>query len=178
VVDCVIPVAINIVPGSRENPVNLNDGAITLAVLTTKAGEYGLPLAFDATQINAPTVRFGPRTLVWANQGGASEVHGTGHLEKSLELDEVTKDKDLDMVMHFTTSQTGLDAQDTEGCVLGRLNGAPRQDFKFFGCDVIHVVPVQAAQSLTTNGDEAEQVPTAPAIPDGAVKVFLPLVTR
>ena len=37
-----------------KNPINLGDKAdIPVAVLTTQAGEYGLPLAFDATKIDS-----------------------------------------------------------------------------------------------------------------------------
>jgi len=46
-VSVIVPVAINIHPGSFKNPFNLKSkGVIPVAVLTTRAGEYGLPLAF------------------------------------------------------------------------------------------------------------------------------------
>ena len=57
-VECIVPVAINIHPGSFKNPFNLkSNGVIPVAVLTTRAGEYRLPLAFDATQIKPLTTR-------------------------------------------------------------------------------------------------------------------------
>ena len=72
-------------PGSFKNPINLKSkGVIPLAVLTTKAGEYGLPLAFDATKIQPLTTRFGPKAVVTAG-GGAPESHGKGHIEDAIE---------------------------------------------------------------------------------------------
>ena len=58
-VDCVAPaapvvqVAINIKPGSNPNSINTrSNGVIPVGILTTKAGEYNKPLAFDATEID------------------------------------------------------------------------------------------------------------------------------
>jgi hypothetical protein len=135
-------------------------------------------LDFDASKINPPTVRFGPRNLIWANQGGAAPVKNKGHLERSLELDEVTKDADTDMVLQFPTAETGLGAQDTEGCVKGRLTGAPGQDFKFFGCDHLRMVPAQAAQSLTTDASADGAALAETSTPEVTTRIFLPLVTR
>ncbi len=58
-VDCAVPVAINIQPGSTVNPVSLSGSTLPIAVLTTSVGEYGLPQAFNATTIAATTLRFG-----------------------------------------------------------------------------------------------------------------------
>ena len=69
-VECIVPVAINIHPGSFKNPINLkSSGVIPVAVLSTKVGEYGLPLAFDATKIQPLTARFGPKAVVTAGNG-------------------------------------------------------------------------------------------------------------
>jgi hypothetical protein len=140
-VECVVPVAVNIKPGGTPNPINLgSQGGTPLAVLTTVAGEYGLPLSFDATAIDPSSVRFGPRQQVFSEAGGAAEAHGRGHPEDSFEKDERTRDGDIDMVLHFSTDQTGLTAVDTEGCVKGRFT-ASGQSFKFFGCDSIVIRP-------------------------------------
>ncbi len=139
---CVVPVVINIQPHGFPNPVNLgSNGAIPVAVLTTAAGEYGLPLAFDATTIDATSVRFGPADLVFDETGGAFETHGKGHLERSYELDEVTRDADLDMVLHFDTQETGIGPNDTEACVKGDWIDGGGNVHKFFGCDSIVIVP-------------------------------------
>ena len=75
-IDCIIPIAINVRPGGTPNSVNLNTDA-TLAALTTRAGEYGLPLAVDATRIVATTARWGLRSNLFGTTTptGAEEVH-------------------------------------------------------------------------------------------------------
>lgn len=142
-VDCVVPVAINIKPGSNPNTVKVPNGGAAVAVLTTEAGEYGLPLAFDATTIEALSARFGPRSSVFAGDGGATEVHREGHLEDSVERGDVerVRDGDLDMVLHFNAGQTGLTESDTEGCVKGSFTDqATGEEYRFFGCDVVRVI--------------------------------------
>jgi hypothetical protein len=139
-VDCVVPVAINIRPKGTPNAVNLNSQA-TLAVLTTAAGEYGLPSAFDATTIDGSTTRFGPRDGLFGSAGtGSPEAHGVGHPENSYELDEKTRDRDVDMVLHFAVEGSGLTLAHTEACVKGRFVSAG-QPYTFFGCDSIVVRP-------------------------------------
>ena len=113
----------------RTNPLNLtSDGVIPVAVLTTEAGEYDLPVAFHATQIDPLSGRFGPEAIVIAG-GGAQEAHELGHLEDAIERsDEVTSDGDLDMVLHFGTQLSELTGAETEACVrgtFGRMTGSP-----------------------------------------------------
>jgi uncharacterized repeat protein (TIGR01451 family) len=139
-VQCVLPVAINIKPGGFPNSLNLG-GTAPVAILTTKAGEYGLPLAFDATQIDPTTVRFGPASLVFSGIGGAAPVHGSGHLEDARELDEKTRDGDLDMVLQFRVDESGLTTSSTEACVTGTYTGSDSVTHSFFGCDSIKVSP-------------------------------------
>jgi uncharacterized repeat protein (TIGR01451 family) len=138
-VECIVPVAINIHPGSFKNPFNLSsNGVIPVAVLTTSAGEYGLPLAFNATQIKPLTTRFAPKPVVTAG-GGAPEAHGKGHVEDAIERsDERTRDGDLDMVLHFETQRSSLTPGTTEACVRGRF-GATNMVFQ--GCDSLTRVP-------------------------------------
>ncbi len=139
-VECVVPVAINIHPGSYPNPINLKSG-VPLAVLTTEAGEYDLPLDFDAATILPLTVRFGPAVLVWPETGGAEESHRRGHPEDSYELDETTRDGDTDVVLHFRARQSGIAVGDVEACVKGQFTDPSGDIYKFFGCDEIKVVP-------------------------------------
>lgn len=141
-VECIVPVAINIQPGSFTNPINLGTkGVIPVAVLTTAAGEYGLPVAFDATTIDATTVHFGPEAVVIAG-GGAPESHNRGHIEDAIERsDEVTKDGDLDMVLHFRTQESQLTGTETEACVRGEWIGPGNVHFLFHGCDIVSFVP-------------------------------------
>jgi hypothetical protein len=72
--------------------------------------------------------------------GGATETHERGHLEDSLELDETTRDGDLDMVLHFRTKATGLSAGGTEACVKGEWTGPGGETFLFFGCDAVRII--------------------------------------
>jgi uncharacterized repeat protein (TIGR01451 family) len=139
-VECVVPVVINIKPGGFPNAVNLN-GTAPVAVLTTKAGDYGLPLAFDAKTIDAATVRFGPGSLVFSETGGASPIHGTGHIEDSYELNEKTRDGDLDMVLQFRVADSGLAPTSGVACVKGNYIGAGGAVHGFFGCDPVVVNP-------------------------------------
>ena len=139
-VDCVVPVAINIKPGGSPNSVNRNSSSdVPVAVLTTKAGEYGLPLDFNATTVTAESVRFGPIDALTAG-GGSAETHRKKHLERSYELDERTRDADLDAVLHFNPSKAGLLATTVEGCVKGKFEGPSGQIWTFLGCDAIRIV--------------------------------------
>ncbi len=139
-IECVLPVAINIKPGSDPNSINMRS-SVPVAVLTTAAGEYGLPVAFDATTIDPLSVRFGPADIVFPETGGASERHNRGHIEDAFELDEVTKDGDDDMVLHFRASESGIQPGDTEACVKGEWVDQGGNVHKFFGCDAIRTVP-------------------------------------
>jgi uncharacterized repeat protein (TIGR01451 family) len=138
---CVVPVRINIKPGSDPNSVNPTNGgqSVSVAILSTAAGEYGLPLAFDATTIDPLTVRFGPAALVNGG-GGGTEVHGRGHLEDSRELDESTRDGDTDLVLHFDAVESGLVPGVTEACLKGTWLDGGGGVHLFFGCDAVRVI--------------------------------------
>ena len=45
------------------------------------------------------------------------------------------------MVLHFKASETGIDANTTESCVVGTYIGADNQSHTFFGCDSVRVPP-------------------------------------
>lgn len=109
-------VDIDIKPDSNPNPINLNNkGVIPVAILTTSG--------FDATQVDAPTVKFGP------NQ--AKELHNKGHLE------DVDNDGDIDLILHFRTQETGIKNTDMEVCLIGNtFSGNQIQ-----GCDPIQIIP-------------------------------------
>ncbi|GAA1612289.1 hypothetical protein GCM10009789_78180 [Kribbella sancticallisti] len=140
-VDCVVPIAINVRPKGFPNSVNLNTDA-TVAALTTRAGEYGLPLAFDATKISVPTALWGLRSSLFnaTTPSGAKEVHGAGHPERSYELDERTRDADLDLVLHFKPADSGLTLSSTQACLKGRYTAPDGNAYTFLGCDSVRVV--------------------------------------
>ncbi|HEX9824630.1 MAG TPA: M12 family metallo-peptidase [Actinomycetota bacterium] len=135
-VDCMMAVAINIKPGSFTNPVNPGSkGVIPVAILTTSAGEYGLPAAFDAGAVHPGTLRFGPEAWVLAG-GGAKEAHGRGHLEDAIERsDETSRDGDTDMVAHFRTQESRLTGE-VRACVRGEYGP---EHLVFIGCDLVTV---------------------------------------
>jgi len=138
-IECIIPVQINIHPGSFPNPINLKSkgGVVPVAILSTDEGEFGLPVAVDATMIDPLSVHFGPADVLFDIEppGGATEFHNKGHTEDSFEPDDATKDGDIDMVLHFKAKDTELESTDTEACTKGQINIGGMM-FTFFGCDV------------------------------------------
>ncbi len=135
-IECVVPVVINIAPGSDPNSQQRLKGTVAVAVLATSAGEYGTPLDFDIFLVDPLSVRFGPPGI-WDDDGlGATESHNRGHYEDSYELDETTMDGDTDLLLHFKMAETGLQEMDTEACVKGEFTDATGTH-QFFGCDAI-----------------------------------------
>jgi len=113
---CVIPVDVDIKPGSWPNSINTkNQGAIPVAILGTDV--------FDVTNVDVSTLAFGP--------GGAAPVHDpAGHYE------DVNVDGFTDLVSHYPTQETGLQVGDTEACITGEtLDGIPIE-----GCDAVRIV--------------------------------------
>ncbi|MEV4686111.1 hypothetical protein [Microbacterium sp. LWH3-1.2] len=131
-IDCAVPVKLDIKPGSTRNPVTVNEAAIPMAVLTTVAGEFGLPLAFDAATIDADSVRIGDRAPLVASATGVPERHGKVHLE-----DVVAADGDRDAMLHAAGRGIPVRKTTTELCV----RGTTTDGLSFFGCDVVDVVP-------------------------------------
>lgn len=138
-VDCAVPVTLNNKPHSFPNSVNPDkEGDIPVAVLTTEQGEYGNPLAFDAQTIDPSTVHYGVESLA-SYDNGATESHEATHIKDSYELDDKTRDKDLDAVMHFPAKDTGLSPGDSETCIKGKFTDGGNT-FTFYGCDSVNVI--------------------------------------
>ena len=132
---------INLRPGNFHNFLNPDSmEKIPVAVLTTDSGEYGLPLDFDATAIDAPTALFGTVEELDAG-GGSSAAPSKGLIKDAHELDDKTKDGDADMVMLFPILGSGVGEPTTEACVTGSYLGADENTYTFFGCDVVVVMP-------------------------------------
>ncbi len=139
-IDCAVPVAVNVLPGNLSNPVQvLPVGELPVVVLTTTPGQYGNPLAFNAATIQPSTVRVGVRAPLVATGTGGPEVHGTVHMEHSLELDEAQIDADLDGLLHARLTDLGIQPGTNEICVRGR--SGPGAGTSFFGCDHITLIP-------------------------------------
>jgi hypothetical protein len=109
----VIPVTIDIKPGSDPNSININSrGVIPVAVLTTEE--------FDAGDVDAGTVRFGP----------------SGAYAEQYALEDVDDDGDIDLILHFRTQDAGIGAGDTEAA----LTGETLEGRKIEGSDSVRVL--------------------------------------
>jgi hypothetical protein len=140
-IECVTPVQINIRPGNLHNFINVSGGGtVPVAVLTTEAGEYGLPLAFDATTIDRNSALFG--TVETLNDdGGSTADPDVDFVRDSQEMDDKTKDGDDDRVLLFGIPGSGADDSTTELCVVGQYLGDDDTVYTFFGCDTVVIQP-------------------------------------
>ena len=139
-IDCVVPVAVNIKPHHTDNEFSFSTSDVNVGLLTTRAGEYGLPLAFDATTADVASVRFGPRATTFAG-GGAADRRGKIDAADSWERsDEALRDGDADLKFRFVRTETGIPSGTSEACLKGTATG-PAGSFKFFGCDTIVIHP-------------------------------------
>ena len=117
-VPSVITVLVDVKPGSTRNPINLRShGVIPVAILTTDT--------FDATTVDPSTVCFGDADDL--AQRDCTEAHGTGHIE------DVNGDGRPDLLLHYETSQTGIELGDTQAC----LTGETFDGVEVEGCDAI-----------------------------------------
>ncbi|MBT3269042.1 hypothetical protein HN371_17980 [Candidatus Poribacteria bacterium] len=123
-----IILAIDVKPGSDENPVSLRSkGVIPVAVLTTDD--------FDATTLDGASARLGP--------DGAGIAHRSAHYE------DVDGDGRVDWVGHFRTQAIGLAADATDVTLTAQtLDGVPLS-----GSDVVSIVGKgRKAPALTLAG--------------------------
>jgi hypothetical protein len=113
------------------SPINCSNdrGVISIAVLSTTVGGV-----FDATDIDASNVRFGPPIEGGANLNHlmAKEIHRDGNNEGAARRHEVdvNDDGDLDMVFHFLFGETGLTCDD-EYAMLG-VFADPESDVQIY----------------------------------------------
>ena len=128
-----LEVVINNKPGSDPNSVNLNTKQVPVGILSSSD--------FDATRIDLSTVVWGTQDN-WdlTEGGGGSEVHGRLHVEDTYELDEETRDGDLDVVVHMSLKDSGV-GLDTTGAPCAW--GVTIDGIYFFGCDALRIVQSQ-----------------------------------
>jgi len=113
---------IDIRPGSEPNSIDpKSTEIIPVAILTTSRAKGEL-VDSDATRVDPLSVRFGPSL--------APEAHGEGHIE------DVDGDGDLDLLLHFRTSDIGIQCGDTEV----RLNGVTFARHHIQGSDTVVTV--------------------------------------
>jgi hypothetical protein len=111
----IIPVKVDIKPGSKDNPINIkSEGVLTVAILTGNN--------FDATEVDPLSIEFGPKS--------AKEVHRRGHFE------DVDKDGDIDLVLHFEVKEIGISCDTKEL----ELTGKTLDGYTIKGKDSIRVI--------------------------------------
>ena len=124
-VECIVPVRIDIEPAV----INLkSDGVVPVVVFANKAGEFGLPLAFDPATINVASVHFGPREIVWLDKGGSDETHDKDHGNSSRQR-----------LFHFRVDESSLTSGLLEVCLKGLWLDPNGVSHTFFGCDTVLV---------------------------------------
>lgn len=135
------PVKVNLQPGSWPNRVKLHTREATIAVLTTKAGEYGRAEPFDAATILVDSVRIGTRRMLDGSEPGTDRI-GQAVLDDSIEPGppEVVQDGDADLSLFvFDVDHSGLRVGDTEVCVKAMATMAGGATEEVSGCDRVEV---------------------------------------
>ncbi len=115
------PVAIDVKPGSSENPINpRSNGVISIAILSTNS--------FDPSTVDQASVEFGPNQALATGRGQLQDVNGDGL---------------PDLVLHFRTQEAGIQCGDTSVSITGQtVNRVPIQ-----GSDSITTVGCKAKTS-------------------------------
>jgi hypothetical protein len=112
------PVRIDVKPGATPNAINIPQGGLIPVAILTADG-------VDALAVTAASVCFGDAEA--PAQRDCTEAHGTGHVQ------DVDRDRDLDLLLHYEVAETGIDIGDTSACLTG-ITGA---GIHVYGCDSI-----------------------------------------
>lgn len=136
----VIPVVIDIKPGSDPNSVQCRDtrGVIPVAILSTRTAA-GEPVDFDATTVDHTAVRFGK------NGDDAAETHHDPRTGMVRHEEDVDEDGDTDLVFHFEYAETGFSCDDVpagerDATVTGKLTGMTMDGVPIEGEDDIRLL--------------------------------------
>jgi len=124
-----VPMSIDLKPGSADNRVNPKaEGVVPVALSSTEAGENGLPLAFDVSEVDLATLRFGTAVRLEAG-GGTAPAKSNG----------VNRDPTghTSLLLHFPVADAGLDSGTAEIRVWGRTT----KGVYFEGISPVEVVP-------------------------------------
>jgi hypothetical protein len=106
-----VPITIDIKPGSFPNSINLGSkGVVPVAILTTPD--------FDASTVDPTTVKFADASPVKWN------------------MEDVDGDGDMDMIFHFDTQDLMLNSSSTEATLTGKTTGG----IDFEGTDSVNIV--------------------------------------
>ena len=127
-------VTVDIKPGGFPNSYGCKSVGNSLAVGVLSAGD------FDATKINADSVRFGKTGTE------AQEVHRTKTGAAVRHLADLNGDGKLDMVFHFTLGVTGFSCSDLPSGqknidLVGILKGHTMDGTAFGGSDTLRLTP-------------------------------------
>jgi hypothetical protein len=131
-----IPVEIDIVPGSAENPVYpLSRLLIPVALLGSDS--------FDVTDADAATLSFGPN-------GAAPAFDLTNPLVFWLSHWDVNADGHRDLLAHFRTEETGIAVGEATACLTGQTRD---------------LIPIEGCDGITTLVDCGDGFESALAVP-------------
>ncbi len=117
----ILPVSIDIMPGSNSNPINTASQGVVPVALRGSAG-------FNVGTTNVAKLWFGP--------ANARPVHNLADpLVFADHLKDTNGDGYLDLVLHFKQEETGLSTADSQAC----LYGENLQAMPLSGCDRVLV---------------------------------------
>jgi hypothetical protein len=94
-----------------------SSGVLPVAILSVPG--------FDATRVAVGTVCFGDSGA--PAERDCTEAHGKAHVE------DVDRDRDRDVLLHFEAAATGIDPGDTTACLIGKLHDGSG----IYGCGVL-----------------------------------------
>jgi len=121
---------IDIKPDSTPNSINpMNEGVIPVAIISSDN--------FDASGVDGATLRFATEEAT-PSHDLSDPIEFTAHLK------DVNRDGSLDLVTHYSSSETGIKFGDILAC----LSGETLAGESFRGCDALRTVPDRDGDGL------------------------------